>query len=155
MAHYAILDENNTVVNVIVGVDENDLDNLPSGFDDWEAFYSSQLGKNVKRTSFNTRNGIYTTVDEDDEIIAAPDDEQSKAFRGNFAEIGGTYDNSNDRFMPIKPYASWVVDETSLTWKPPVDKPDDYELVPYMWDEDTTSWIEVPEDQDHHGNHYG
>jgi len=42
MAHYAVLDENNTVTEVIVGKDENDLDSLPEGFTSWEEFYSNK-----------------------------------------------------------------------------------------------------------------
>ena len=53
MAHYAQLDDNNYVTQVIVGADETD--DAPEGFDDWEAFYSDRYGVTVKRCSYNTR----------------------------------------------------------------------------------------------------
>ena len=59
MAHYAILDENNIVLEVIVGVDETE--DAPEGHDDWESFYSSVKGdKTVKRTSYNTLLGEHS-----------------------------------------------------------------------------------------------
>lgn len=61
-------------------------------------------------------------------------------FRKNFAGIGFTYDVSRDAFIPPKPYASWVLNETSCTWEPPVAYPDDSDA--YMWDEETTNWIQ-------------
>ena len=62
MAHYAILDENNIVLEVITGIDETE--DAPEGHDDWESFYSSVKGdKTVKRTSYNTLLGclLYTS----------------------------------------------------------------------------------------------
>lgn len=75
MAHYAYLTTNNIVTDVIVGKDEND----PPG--NWEAYYGA------KRTSYNTRGGIYYIPNTD-----VPDPDQSKSFRKNYAGIGYVYD---------------------------------------------------------------
>ena len=63
--------------------------------------------------------------------------------RGNYAGIGYTYDRTNDVFYAPKPYASWVLNNTSWIWEAPVAMPTDGKL--YKWDEATTSWIEIPE----------
>lgn len=153
MAHYAFLNEDSVVVNVIVGVDENSP--TPEGFDSWEDFYADQKGLDCKRTSYNTHAGVYTTVDENDEIIPVADNLQGLAFRGNYACLSGTYDAVRDVFLPPKPFNSWVYDETNVNWKAPVDKPDDYELVPYLWDEANVQWLEVTADNDPEGAHFG
>ena len=116
MAHYAFLDENNIVTNVIVGKDE--------GETDWEAYYSSKTGQACKRTSYNTRAGEHT-------LGGTP-------FRKNYAGIGYSYDPAKDAFIPPKPYNSWVLNEDSCTWNAPVAMPNDGEV--YIWDEDTISW---------------
>jgi len=133
LAHYAFLDETNTVLEVIVGIDENDTDNLPNGFDNWEEYYLSKRPNaiNCLRTSFNT---IYNThINE------------GIAFRGNFAGIGFTYDEENNIFLPPKPYESWVLDLENAKWIAPITCPDPNL---YIWDEDlyqsdnTTGWVE-------------
>jgi hypothetical protein len=130
MAHYAFLDENNVVTEVIVGKDEGNFD--------WEAQYGSFRGQACKRTSYNTRGGVYY-----DPITNEPSDDQSKAFRKNYAGIGFTYDWSLDAFIPPKPYPSWVLDENTCFWSAPVPYPTDGKK--YQWDEATTSWIEMTE----------
>ena len=73
MAHYAILDEDNIVLEVIVGIDETE--DAPEGHDDWESFYSSKKGdKTVKRTSYNTLLGEHS--------------DGKTPFRRNYAGIG-------------------------------------------------------------------
>lgn len=62
------------------------------------------------------------------------------SFRKNFAGVGFTYDVSRDAFIPPKLYASWVLNETSCIWEPPVAYPDDTDA--YVWDEETTNWIQ-------------
>ena len=155
MAHYAYLNSENIVENVIVGIDEEDLENLPESHSSWEDYYGAISGKTCKRTSYNTRNGKYTTTDDDDQISIAPDDQQVLAFRGNFAMIGGTYDPDLDVFLPPKPFDSWIYDEELISWKAPIDKPEDFELVPYLWDEVNQTWKEVTADNDPLGDHFG
>lgn len=129
MAHYALLDENNVVINVITGVDETitqtDLDGTEVGgsTEAWETFYATRPWLNAvdcKRTSFNALvNG----------------------YRKNYAVIGGTYDPERDAFIPFKDYPSWVLDETTCTWKPPFPEPTDGG--PWFWNEETISWTEL------------
>ena len=127
MAHYAYLDENNIVTSVIVGKNE---DEAPG---DWETYYGA------KRTSYNTRGGVYYDPNSNE-----PGADQSKAFRKNYAGIGYTYDSVRDAFIPPQPYPSWILDEFSCLWGAPVPYPTDGKR--YMWDEDTQNWIEVPND---------
>lgn len=130
MAHYAFLDMQNKVTEVIVGKDETD------GPTNWEMHYGNFREQVCKRTSYNTRGGVHYTN-------GAPSADQSKAFRKNYAGIGYTYDHSRDAFIPPKPFDSWVLNETSCLWEAPVEYPDDGER--YAWNEDTTSWDLVTE----------
>jgi len=67
---------------------------------------------------------------------------EGRPLRGNYAGIGYTYDRTNDVFYAPQPYASWVLDNTTWTWKAPVAMPTDDKR--YLWDEATTNWVEVP-----------
>ena len=116
MAHFAQLDENNQVVQVIVGVDE------PL---DGEAIYAETTGQVWKKTSYNTSGGMHL-------LGGTP-------FRKNYAGIGYAYDSTRDAFIPPQPYASWILDEQTCFWNSPIPYPDDGNR--YTWDESTTSWI--------------
>lgn len=118
MAHYAFLNEDNIVTEVIVGKDESSTD--------WEEHYGQFRGQVCKRTSYNTRGGEHITG--------------GTPFRKNYAGIGYTYDSERDAFIPPKPFASWVLDENTCLWQAPVNYPDDGK--DYRWDENTVSWIE-------------
>lgn len=131
MAHYAFLDENNIVTEVITGKDEGNFD--------WEQYYGMFRGRACKRTSYNTRGGIYY-----DSATGLPTLDQSKTFRKNYAGIGYIYDPIKDAFIPPKPYASWVLNENTCLWDAPIAIPTDGKS--YSWDEETTSWINLPED---------
>lgn len=139
MAHYAWLDENNIVLNVINGIDETE--QLDGEDVDWEELYltsAQQFNSNVvsvKRTSYNT----YQTVHIDNETGEASDT-QEKAFRGNYAMKGGHYFPEQDIFISPKPFDSWVLNTTTATWEPPVAIPDDHEITPYFWNENTQNW---------------
>lgn len=128
MAHYAFLDENNIVVEVITGIDE-------SGPSDttWEEFYGNFRGKKCKRTSYWTREGVYI-----DSTTNNPSQDQSKSFRKNFAEIGGIYDEEKNAFIPPKRFNSWVLDEEKCSWKPPIPYPSDGLI--YVWNEEIINW---------------
>jgi len=67
---------------------------------------------------------------------------EGRPLRGNYAGIGFTYDRTNDVFYAPQPYASWILDQTTWTWKAPVAMPTDDKR--YSWDEATTNWVEVP-----------
>jgi hypothetical protein len=127
MAHYAFLDENNVVTEVIVGKDESNFD--------WETQYGMFRGQACKRTSYNTYANIHY-----DSNTNEPSADQSKAFRKNYAGIGYTYDSQRDAFIPPKPFPSWVLDEFSCIWDAPIPMPT--EGGPWAWDEDSQSWIE-------------
>ena len=94
MAHYAFLDENSIVTEVIVGRDETELiDGL-----DPETWYGNFRGQACKRTSYNNN------------------------IRKQYATIGGTYDSVKDEFVRPKPFSSWTLDENN-DWQPPVPRP--------------------------------
>jgi hypothetical protein len=113
MAHYAFLDENNIVTEVIVGIDETE---LIEGLDP-ETWYGNFRGQTCKRTSYNNN------------------------IRYNYAGIGYTYDSTRDAFIAPKPYNSWVLDEATCRWQAPIPMPTDDKR--YSWNEDTLSWDEV------------
>lgn len=128
MAHYAFLNNNNFVVEVIVGKDENE-DGI-----DWEDFYSKIKGLKCIRTSYNTRGGIYY----DPNTLDVSND-QSKAFRKNYAGIGFYYSHKLDAFIPPKPYDSWLLDTKTCLWYAPIPCPDDD--LSYIWDEKNKKWV--------------
>jgi hypothetical protein len=130
MAHYAVLNSDNTVTTVFVGRDD-----VVEGIDDWETYYAPE-GFTVKQTSYNTYGGVHYTDGE-------PSADQSKALRFNYAGIGYTYDENRDAFIPPQPYASWVLDEATCLWVAPIDYPADGGQ--YVWDEEAGDWVEVPE----------
>ena len=118
MAHFAEIDENNSVQRVIV-VHNNEL--LDENGEEKEAlgvaFCKSLLGGTWLQTSYN------------------------KNMRKNFAGIGFTYDIVRDAFIPPKPYDSWVLDEATCLWEAPVAYPSDENY--YEWDEKNTRWVEM------------
>jgi len=126
MAHYAFIDENNIVTEVIVGRDE---DEVVDGITDWEAYYAEFRGQTCKRTSYNTQGGVHTG--------------DGTPYRKNYAGIGYTWDEALDGFIPPKPYDSWVLNEDSCLWEAPIAYPDDGET--YEWNEETTSWDLMPD----------
>ena len=91
------------------------------------------------QTSYNVRGGVYydpaTNRPAEDQSVIDGDEAR---MRKNYAGIGYTYDSERDAFIPPKPFNSWVLNEDSCLWEPPVAYPDDGEM--YSWDEDTTSW---------------
>lgn len=120
MAHFAQLDENNIVIQVIVVSDEVEADG-----ENWCAQFTG--GGVWKKTSYNTKNGVH-------ELGGTP-------FRKNYAGIGYTYDAQRDAFIPPKPYNSWVLNEFKCDWEAPTPMPDD--LKPHFWDEQSQSWLSV------------
>ena len=124
MAHYVLLNENNIVIQVITGVDENiiqtDLDGTQIGgsSEAWEQFYATRPWLNAtscKRTSYNGN------------------------IRKQYAGIGYTYDTVNDVFIAPQPFASWSLD-SNFDWQAPTPRP--LEGM-WMWNEDSLSWTEL------------
>lgn len=119
MSHFAKLDENNVVIFVTVGTQEDD------GKEDE---LSARTGDIYKQTSYNTRGGVHL-------LGGVP-------FRKNYAGIGYTYDVERNAFIPPKPYASWMLNEETCLWEAPTPMPDDGQQ--YLWNEDTTLWDLIP-----------
>jgi hypothetical protein len=130
MAHYAFLDENNVVTEVIVGKNEGNFD--------WELHYSMIRGQACKRTSYNTRGGVHYNPD-----TGQPSEDQSKAFRKNGAGIGYLYDAQRDAFYLPQPFPSWTLDEETCLWEPPIPYPNDDQR--YIWNEEAQSWDLIQE----------
>ena len=120
MAHFAQLNENNIVTQVIV-VSNDDIKDSEGNESELTgiAFCKSLLGPNTiwKQTSYNN------------------------SIRKNYAGIGFTYDATRDAFIAPKPYNSWILNETSCIWEAPVTYPNDGNV--YAWDEETTSWVVI------------
>ena len=117
MAHFAQLNEQSIVMQVIVVANQ---ELLLDGIESEEkgiAFCQSLLGGNWKQTSYNGR------------------------IRKNYAGIGYTYDENRNAFIPPQPFPSWTLVEATCQWTAPVAMPTDGKL--YSWDEATLSWIEV------------
>lgn len=110
MAHYAFLDANNIVTEVITGRHETE---IVDGISDWEAYYGGMRGQVCKRTSYNNN------------------------IRKKFAGIGDTYLADADVFIPPQPYPSWSLDSNN-DWCAPVPKPDADGL--WQWHEDSQEW---------------
>jgi hypothetical protein len=110
MAHYAFLDNNNIVTEVIVGIDETE---LIEGLDP-ETWYGNFRGQVCKRTSYNGN------------------------IRKNYAGIGYTYNAELDAFVSPKPFDSWILNEDTATWEAPVSRPEGEGN--YVWNEETTTW---------------
>ena len=125
MAHYAYIDENNIVVSVITGRDEDD---LAPGVTSWEEYYGAQRpGLRCLRTSYNTRANQHSG--------------DGTPFRGNYAGKGYTYYEEEDVFVPPQPYPSWVLSPETVNWEAPVAYPEDGE--DYTWNEETGAWDAV------------
>lgn len=121
MAHFAQIDENNIVTQVIV-IDQETINT--GHFGDPNSFV---------QTSYNTRGGVHYGQD------GQPDN--GVALRKNYAGIGYIYDSQRDAFYAPQPYNSWTLNEETCYWEAPTPMPIDGKT--YNWDEDTTSWVEV------------
>tara|TARA_R110000772_G_scaffold115412_1_gene220244 strand:- start:44 stop:406 length:363 start_codon:yes stop_codon:yes gene_type:complete len=116
MATFAKIGLNNKVIEVLSVhnnelLDSNGIEQEVNGID----FLTKLTGYPVwKQTSYNNN------------------------FRKNHAGIGDAYDEDRDAFIPKKPYTSWILDETTCRWEPPIAYPDDGKK--YHWNETTTSW---------------
>lgn len=117
MAHYAFLDTENIVTEIIVGKDESNFD--------WERYYGDLRGQVCKRTSFNTHGGFH-------QYGGIP-------FRKNFAGVGFTYDKNKDAFIAPQPFPSWTLNEETCLWEPPTPRPDNITEF-YIWNEENQTW---------------
>jgi hypothetical protein len=121
MAHFAELDQNNIVKQVVVVdnsiiLDENEVEVEELGVDFLEEVYGH---RNWKQTSYNGN------------------------FRCHYAQIGGTYDEEKDIFIHKKPFPSWVLNIENNTWKPPIPKPTPKDGSLFIWNEEIGNWVDI------------
>jgi len=147
MASFAKLNNSNIVTQVVavnndILLDSNNIEQEQLGIDFLKNLYNEPDAKWVQ-TSYNTWEGKYYNTNPISDARTLGD--QSKAFRKNHASIGYTYDEIKDAFIPPKPsiYNSWILDENTCAWKPPINKPIEplLENYAYDWDETTISWV--------------
>jgi hypothetical protein len=125
MIKYSKLDSNNKVVEV-VDVDEN--------ISDVEKYLTDTYGQFtfIKTDLYTAANIHYGTDFKPDGGIA---------LRKNFGAVGFSYDSSKDAFIPNKPFESWILDEQTCNWNPPVSYPQDKKI--YKWNESNVNWEEI------------
>jgi hypothetical protein len=121
MAHFAQLNDENLVTQVIVvanqdTADQDGVENEAIGIE----FCTNLLGGRWVQTSYNAN------------------------IRKNYAGIGYKYDATLDAFIPPQPFESWTLNEETAQWEAPTPYPDDGKR--YSWDEATTSWVEIVEE---------
>lgn len=123
MAHFAEVDSNNIVQRVLVVANEQDYRG--------QEFLANDLGLGGTwlKTSYNTFGGVHSSG--------------GTALRKNYAGIGFSYDPARDAFIPPKPYNSWLLNEDTCLWESPKPYPIDGAM--YVWNETTTNWEEVTE----------
>jgi hypothetical protein len=128
MAHYALINSDNIVVQVITGVDENviqtDSDGTQVGgsTEAWERFYESLpwfKGLICRRTSYNGN------------------------IRANYAGMGYKYDENFDVFIPPQPYLSWKLNYETFSWYAPVPMPEIEEGYGWQWGEANQEWVKI------------
>jgi hypothetical protein len=137
MAHFAKLSESNEVLAVLT-INNSDIVNT-NGQESEEKgieFLTSVHGwTNWKQTSYNTREGKH--YQQDNNTLS---EDQSKAFRGNFAAIGMIYDTENNVFRePTTQYTGWVLNTTKGVYEPPIERPSEN----HYWDNNTQSWVVI------------
>lgn len=121
MAHWAEIDENGTVIRVLVG-DNND----PAG-DEGHQWLLDNLGGTWVKTSYNTRGGVNVR-------------DGGEPLHKNFAGRGYSFDGVG--FSPPQPFPSWTKNKDTYLWEPPMPMP---ESGSWFWDEDALSWVALPE----------
>ena len=117
MAHFAKIEDG--VVTQVIVVDNKDCADASGVEKEYigAAFCEKLFGGTWKQTSYNG------------------------SIRKNYAGVGYTYNADIDAFVPPKPYASWLLNETTAQWDAPVAMPNDGNR--YTWDEATLAWVEL------------
>lgn len=124
MAHFAQIDSNNIVLQVI---------RVNNSITDSDDIFTGNLGLSGTwiQTSYNTRGGVHYAPNTN-----TPDD--GTPIRKNYASIGYTYDSVRDAFIAPQPYPSWTLGNDTCLWSPPSAYPTDGN--PYIWNETTLTW---------------
>jgi hypothetical protein len=120
MAHWAELDNNNIVLRVLVGNNDEPDEGL--------VWLEKNLGGRWEKTSYNTVGGVHLNG--------------GTPYRKNYAGVGYTFDETRDAFIPPKPLSSWILNEETCLWEPPIPKPSEGV---WYWNEESVSWVEVTE----------
>jgi hypothetical protein len=123
MAHFAQIDENNIVINVVV---------IPNEVEDrGQDYLANELGMGGKwlQTSYNTLANKHKTG--------------GTPFRKNFAGVGYTYDKTFDAFIPPKPSPTWKLNYTTYQWVPPIPEPAFEDGFVWRWSEVNQEWIKL------------
>jgi hypothetical protein len=123
MAHFAELDENNIVVNVVVVNNEDILDSENKESEEIGIQFLNNLFKENKKWKQTSYNGV---------------------IRKNYASINGTYDEARDAFIPPKPFTNWILNEDTCKWKAPIPYPTDGK--DYVWNDNKGEWKEIVND---------
>ena len=118
MAHFAKIDSNNIVTEVLV-VDNREIT-------DSNGVEQESIGVEFLKNLTGYVDWIQTSYNGN--------------IRKNYAGIGYIYDNQRDAFIPPKPYPSWILVEETCNWTAPVFYPPDGKM--YSWDEPTLAWVE-------------
>ena len=144
MAHFAKLSEENKVLQVVTIEDSKILD---SNQNESESVGQAYLEENNnwpanmwKKTSYGTLYNQHYTVSDGIRTLSA---DQTKAFRGNYAGIGYTYDASLDQFVPPKPLNGWVYSSSEAKWNPPTPMPESTNGEAYSWDDENEVWVQT------------
>jgi|TARA_R110001592_G_scaffold358344_1_gene663031 hypothetical protein len=114
MAHFAKV--NSGIVENVIVAEQDFVD----------TYIDNEPGEWIQ-TSYNTFGGVHS-------LGGTP-------LRKNYAIVGGTYDAIKDAFIPIQPFASWTLNETTCLWECPVAYPDETKI--YDWNETDQTWDEV------------
>ena len=122
--HYAFLNSNNVVVNILVYEEED----LPEGYISFEDYYGEAMGMECKRACPDTLAGEHLSG--------------GTPFRGNYPQLGYIYDEVLDAFIAKQPYPSWIFDQETYSWYPPIPYPEDSEET-FVWNEKNKIWVPV------------
>jgi hypothetical protein len=125
MAHYALLNENNIVVQVITGIDENELIEGKTP----EQWYGEFHNMKCVRTSYNTYGNSH-------KYGGVP-------FRKNYAGKGYRYDDVSNAFIAPKPFPSWRLNYSTFLWEAPIPQPEIEKGYLHFWSEDNQEWIKL------------
>jgi len=155
MAHFAKISETNEVLTVLT-LDNKDMHDsngveIETIGQQYLETHNNWPAQMWIQTSYNTVGGKHYTINSENKRVESLD--QSKAFRGNGAGIGYTWDEDDQIFWPKKPHASWVKHNASASWKSPIGDPpsltdeqtaDTNNSYYYNWNESGQSWdIEI------------
>ena len=128
MAHFAKIDNKNKVIQVVSVSNDVIIE---------DEIEKEELGQTFLRNLFNDPNAIWKQTSYNTNMGIHNFD--NTPFRKNYAGIGYTYDEDRDAFIPPKPFNSWILNDITCVWEPPIPIPEDDGNV-YDWNEDSLSW---------------